>query len=148
MKGMNYKGYVAKVEFDPEDHIFVGHIIGIRDVVGFHGESVATLETAFREAVDNYLVACKKLGQEPNKPYSGNLMLRVPAEIHAAVAAAAEASGKSINQWAAKALEVASHAHARRTQAVEEGLVNPLRSFANLLTVTFASHSLRKGFDI
>ncbi|NOR05714.1 MAG: toxin-antitoxin system HicB family antitoxin [Deltaproteobacteria bacterium] len=111
MKGMNYKGYVAKVEFDPEDHIFVGHIIGIRDVVGFHGESVATLETAFREAVDNYLVACKKLGQEPNKPYSGNLMLRVPAEIHAAVAAAAEASGKSINQWAAKALEVASHAH-------------------------------------
>ena len=110
MKGMNYKGYVAKVEFDPEDHIFVGHIIGIRDVVGFHGESVATLETAFREAVDNYLVACKKLGQEPNKPYSGNLMLRVPAEIHAAVAAAAEASGKSINQWAAKALEVASHA--------------------------------------
>ena len=111
MKGMNYKGYVAKVEFDPEDHIFVGHIIGIRDVVGFHGESVATLETAFREAVDSYLVACKKLGQEPNKPYSGNLMLRVPAEIHAAVAAAAEASGKSINQWAAKALEVASHAH-------------------------------------
>ena len=111
MKGMNYKGYVAKVEFDPEDHIFVGHIIGIRDVVGFHGESVATLETAFQKAVDNYLVACKKLGQEPNKPYSGNLMLRVPAEIHAAVAAAAEASGKSINQWAAKALEVASHAH-------------------------------------
>ena len=111
MKGMNYKGYVAKVEFDPEDHIFVGHIIGIRDVVGFHGESVATLETAFRETVDNYLVACKKLGQEPNKPYSGNLMLRVPAEIHAAVAAAAEASGKSINQWAVKALEVASHAH-------------------------------------
>ena len=111
MKGMNYKDYVAKIEFDPEDHIFVGHIIGIRDVVGFHGESVKDIEIAFQEAVNNYLDACKKLGQEPNKPYSGNLMLRVPAEIHAAVAAAAEASGKSINQWAAKALEVASHAH-------------------------------------
>ena len=80
MKGMNYKGYVAKVEFDPEDHIFVGYIIGIRDVVGFHGESVEELETAFQEAVDNYLDACKELGQKPNKPYSGNLMLRVPAE--------------------------------------------------------------------
>ncbi len=111
MKGMNYKDYVAKVEFDPEDHLFVGHIIGIRDVVGFHGESVAELEIAFREAVDNYLAACKELGQAPNKPYSGNLMLRIPAEVHAAVAAAAEASGKSINQWAAKALEAASHAH-------------------------------------
>ena len=111
MKEMNHKGYFAKVEFDPEDHIFVGHVIGIRDVVGFHGKSVTELETAFREAVDNYLEACKKLGQEPNKPYSGNLMLRVPAEVHAAVAAAAEASGKSINQWAAGALEAASHDH-------------------------------------
>ena len=108
MKGMNYKGYFAKIEFDSEDRIFVGHIIGIRDVVGFHGESVAELETAFQEAVDNYLTACEKLGQEPNKPYSGNLMLRIPAEIHAAVASAAEASGKSINQWAAGVLDRAA----------------------------------------
>ena len=111
MKGINYKGYFAKVEFDPEDHIFVGRVIGIRDVVGFHGKSVSELEAAFAEAVDNYLAACKELGQEPNKPYSGNLMLRIPAEIHAAVALAAEASGKSINQWAASVLDKASHAH-------------------------------------
>ena len=111
MKAMNHKGYFAKVEFDPEDHIFVGHVVGIRDVVGFHGESVTEMETAFHKAVDNYLEACKKLGQKPNKPYSGNLMLRVPAEVHAAVAAAAEVSGKSINQWAARALETASHDH-------------------------------------
>ena len=108
MKGMNYKGYFAKVEFDPEDRIFVGHIIGIQDIIGFHGESVSELETAFQEAVDDYLAACKKLGQEPNKPYSGNLMLRIPAEIHAAVAAAAEANGKSINQWAAAVLDRAA----------------------------------------
>ena len=109
MKGMNYKGYYAKVEFDSEDRIFVGHIIGIRDVVGFHGESVSELEEAFGEAVDNYLAACAELGQEPNKPYSGNLMLRIPADIHAAVAAAAQVSGKSINQWAAGVLDKASH---------------------------------------
>ena len=111
MKAMNYKGYFAKVEFDPEDHIFVGHIIGIQDVVGFHGESVKELETSFKEAVDNYLEACKKLKQKPNKPYSGNLMLRIPVDVHAAVAAAAEASGKSINQWAKSVLERASNIH-------------------------------------
>ena len=111
MKGMNYKGYFAKVSFDPEDHIFVGRIIGIRDVAGFHGESVSELEAAFQEAINNYLAVCEELGQKPNKPYSGNLMLRVPAEIHAAVASAAEASGKSINQWAAGILDKASHAH-------------------------------------
>jgi predicted HicB family RNase H-like nuclease len=109
MNGMHHNGYFAKVEFDPEDRIFIGRIIGIRDVVGFHGESVTELEAAFHEAVDNYLAACKELGQKPNKPYSGNLMLRIPVEIHAAVASAAEASGKSINQWAAGVLDKASH---------------------------------------
>ncbi len=109
MNSMKYKGYHAKVEYDPDDHLFVGHIIGIRDVVGFHGNSVQELETAFVEAVDNYLAACEKLGQEPNKPYSGNLMLRIPAEVHAAVASAAEVSGKSINQWVAGVLEKACH---------------------------------------
>ncbi len=109
MKAMKYKGYFAKVEFDAKDRIFVGHIIGIKDVVGFHGESVEELEQSFRKAVDNYLDACKKLDQLPNKPYSGNLMLRIPAEIHAAVAAAAEADGKSINQWATSILESASN---------------------------------------
>lgn len=110
MKGLNYKNYLARVEFDSEDHIFVGRVIGIRDVVGFHGESVKELETAFAEAVDNYLAACAELNQKPNKPYSGNLMLRIPAEIHASVASAAEASGKSINQWATGVLDSASHA--------------------------------------
>ena len=66
MKAMNYKGYFAKVEFDAEDRIFVGHVIGIRDVVGFHGESVEELDYSFHEAVDDYLKACKKLGQKPN----------------------------------------------------------------------------------
>ncbi len=108
MNAMKYKGYYAKVEFDAEDRVFVGHIIGIKDVVGFHGESVEELEQSFRETVCNYLDACKKLAQKPNKPYSGNLMLRIPAEVHAAVAAAAEADGKSINQWATSILKSAS----------------------------------------
>ena len=107
---MNYKNYSAKIEFDQVDNIFVGHVIGIRDVIGFHGESVKEIEAAFHEAVDNYLAACEKLEQEPNKSYSGKLMLRVPTDIHASVAAAAEACGESINQWAAKVLESASHA--------------------------------------
>ena len=41
----------------------MGHIAGIRDIVGFHGESVAELKAAFHEAVDDYLVTCEKLGK-------------------------------------------------------------------------------------
>ena len=56
---MNYKGYFAKVEFDPIDRIFVGRIEGIRDIVSFHGESVTELETAFKETVEDYLSVIK-----------------------------------------------------------------------------------------
>jgi len=101
MNTMTYKGYAARIEYSDEDGCFVGHIAGINDVVGFHGASVAELRAAFEEAVDDYLETCEKLNRSPQRPYSGKIMLRIPPEIHAAVATAAEVSGKSINQWAA-----------------------------------------------
>jgi predicted HicB family RNase H-like nuclease len=97
---MIYKGYAARIEYSDEDACFIGHIASINDVVGFHGESVAELRAAFEEAVDDYLETCEKLKRSPQKPYSGKLMLRIPPEVHAAVAMAAEVNGKSINQWA------------------------------------------------
>jgi len=99
MNTMNYKGYAARIEYSDEDGCFIGHIAGINDIVGFHGESVPELRLAFEEAVDDYLETCEKLNRSPQKPYSGKLMLRLPSNIHAAIATAAEVSGKSINQW-------------------------------------------------
>ena len=55
MKTMKYKDYTAHIEYSNEDKCFVGHIAGIRDIVGFHGKSVKSLLTAFKEAVDDYL---------------------------------------------------------------------------------------------
>ena len=97
---MRYKNYVAKIEYSDEDECFVGHIAAIKDVVGFHGESVNELRFAFEEAVDGYLETCEKSNRAPQKSYSGNLMLRVSPEIHEAIATEAEVKGKSINQWA------------------------------------------------
>jgi len=108
MKTMTYKGYAARIEYSDEDECFVGHIAGIKDVIGFHGESVAELRAAFKEAVDDYLKTCEKLGRPPQKPYSGKLMLRIPPEVHARAAMMAEAQGKSLNQWAAEVLADAS----------------------------------------
>lgn len=109
MNAMFYKGYSARIEFDDEDRIFVGHLAGIRDIVGFHGSSVDELEGAFHEAVDDYLAHCTKLKLPPNKPFSGRMLLRVPPEVHARVSAAAQVAGISLNQWATRALEQASH---------------------------------------
>jgi len=40
MNMMKYRGYVARIEYDEEDRIFVGHLAGIKDIVGFHGTTV------------------------------------------------------------------------------------------------------------
>ena len=107
---MTYKGYAARIEFDAEDRIFFGRLTGIRDIVTFHGETVDELEAAFKEAVDHYLETCAKLGDEPNKPYSGKLTLRISPNVHAAIATAAETSGKSLNKWVSEILDQATEA--------------------------------------
>ena len=108
MSTMTYKNYAARIEYSEEDGCFIGRIAGIKDVVGFHAECVQELREAFREAVDDYLATCEKVGQAPQRPYSGKLMLRVPPEVHARAAMMAEAHGMSLNQWAADVLSKAS----------------------------------------
>lgn len=111
MNVMNYKEYSARIEYSDEDGCFVGHLAGIRGVAGFHGESVSELKSAFEEAVDDYLAACKKLKRSPQRPYSGKVMLRIDPGLHAKAAMLAEAEGKSLNAWAQDALQraIASH---------------------------------------
>lgn len=104
MNVMNYKGYSARVEYDDDDGVFFGRIAGIRDGVGFHADTVEGLRAAFREAVEDYLETCAKVGKSPEKPYSGKVMFRVAPEVHAQAALAAELQGLSLNQWAERAL--------------------------------------------
>ncbi len=111
MNTLNYKGYTAKIEFDPEDNILFGNIIGIRDTVGFHGETVTELKDAFHEAVNFYLESCKKAEREPNKPFSGKFVVRVNSSLHGEIAAAAAHAGKSLNKWVADTLNQVVHSH-------------------------------------
>lgn len=103
-----YKGYAARIEYSEEDDCFIGHIAGINDIVGFHACSVVELHRAFEEAVDDYLKTCQKVGRQPQKPYSGKIMLRVSPEIHAKAAMMAQAHGKSLNTWVMELLSKAS----------------------------------------
>jgi predicted HicB family RNase H-like nuclease len=105
---MNHKGYSARIDYDDEDGLFTGRIAGIRDGVGFHGETVDELRAAFHEAVEDYLETCAKIGKEPQKAFSGQVMFRVSPEVHRKAALAAELAGKSLNQWAEEALERAA----------------------------------------
>ena len=108
MKPMTYKGYAARIGYSDEDELLIGRVVGIRDIITFHGNSVDEIRAAFQEAIDFYLETCAERGEKPNKPYSGKLLVRMPIETHEAVATMADVSGKSINQWIVETLEHAA----------------------------------------
>jgi predicted HicB family RNase H-like nuclease len=109
MNTMSYKGYTARIDFDERDSVFVGRVLGLRDIISFEGSTVAKLRAEFEAAINDFLRDCAERGIAPEKPASGKIMLRVPPEIHAAATVAAQASGKSLNQWAMEALRDAAH---------------------------------------
>ncbi|WJF90387.1 type II toxin-antitoxin system HicB family antitoxin [Paraburkholderia bonniea] len=94
------KGYLARVEFDPRDNIFVDQVLAVADRISFHGETVTELTTDFHQAVDHSLEDGAKTGRAAQKPASGKLMLRIRPDVHAAIGiatTAATAAEKSIN---------------------------------------------------
>jgi predicted HicB family RNase H-like nuclease len=96
---MEFKGYTAVVEFDPELRILTGHVIDLRDDIYFEGGSVDELEASMQRAIDHYLEVCEKRGEQPEKPFSGKLNLRLGSDLHRAAAIAAAAEGESLNNW-------------------------------------------------
>src|SRR5688500_5087070 len=94
---MRYKNYFGRVEFDDEAKVLDGEVVGLRDVVTFKADSVDGIEKAFRESVDDYLAFCRKRGEEPEKPFSGQFVVRADADLHRRLSAIARASGRSLN---------------------------------------------------
>ena len=65
---MRYRNYSARIVYDEEDGILFRRIAGIRDGVGFHAARVDELRKAFREAVNDYIATCARVGKKPRKP--------------------------------------------------------------------------------
>ena len=105
---LRYKEYNGHAEFDDEAGLFRGEVLDLRDVITFQGTSVEELEKEFRDSIDDYLEFCEERGEEPDRPFSGRLMLRLPPNVHRDAYVRARQEGKSLNQWIAEKLEQAS----------------------------------------
>ena len=102
---IEYKGYVAEVEFDDSADILHGRVVnsGPYPIATFEATDAKQLRLEFERSIDEYLAWCEEDGVEPRKPFSGKLNVRLGSELHAAVAAAA-ARGMSIDAWIVQVL--------------------------------------------
>lgn len=107
---MEYKGYIAKIEFDAEANLFHGQVINMRDVITFQGHSVEELRREFAESVEDYLEFCAERGEEPEKPFSGKFLVRTDPTLHREISIVASRENQSINAWINKVLQQAVHA--------------------------------------
>lgn len=110
---MRYLDYVALVEVDQEAKAFHGRVLGMRDVLDFHGETFEKLESAFRETVDDYVAWCIEEGESPQKSWQGKMTFRPDDALRNRIATAAAVKGVSINDFMKDAL----------TQATQDVLV-------------------------
>ena len=58
---MNYKGYIAKVEYDDENRVFTGSVINTKTVITFYGSSVDEIEKEFKASVNDYIEWCMEV---------------------------------------------------------------------------------------
>jgi predicted HicB family RNase H-like nuclease len=105
---LKYKKYVGTVQFDADDRIFHGHVLGINDVISFEGSSVAELEQDFKAAIDDYFETCRKIGKEPETPFKGAFNLRLNPSLHEILVTGALREGKTLNAFVRDVLERAT----------------------------------------
>lgn len=101
---MKYRQYVAEIEYDPEIEAFFGNVVNLSSPVTFYGKTVKELKKELASSIKVYLDVCKEKAIEPEKPYSGKLILRIDPADHRKIAGEAKKEGKSVNKWIAEKL--------------------------------------------
>ena len=125
---IDYRGYTGAFEFDPELRIFAGHVIDLQDEIYFEGDSIEALEASMRRAVDHYLEVCAARGEEPGKPFSGKLNVRLGSDVHRAAAVAAAVEGQSLNAWLTRVVAEAARDRSKHEASRRKPAPPPRRS--------------------
>ena len=101
---LEHQGFYGTVEYSSEDEIFHGKIVGINDLVTFEGDSVASLKSAFAEAVKDYIALCQEVEKPPLKSFKGSFNVRLTPELHRRAFVSAAIHHVSLNAFVESAI--------------------------------------------
>ncbi len=101
---LEIEGFQATVQYDAEIEIFRGEFIGLTGGADFYATDIKGLRREGKASLLTYLEMCSEKGIEPRRRYSGKFNVRLPVELHEAIATEAASQGKSLNQWVHDAL--------------------------------------------
>jgi len=104
MKHLEYKGYTGTIEYNKEDKILYGKVIGIKGLLSYEGSTGTDLEADFKTVIDEYLSDCKEAGIKPEKPFKGSFNVRIPSELHRDAALKAMELNTSLNSFVSESI--------------------------------------------
>ena len=108
MGSLKYKGYTGNVEYDQVGNYFYGHVLGLhRDGISYEGSTADELKKDFQDGIDDYLEGCLANNVEPEKPYSGKIVVRMTSELHSSASEKARDQGISLNEFITRAISAA-----------------------------------------
>ncbi len=98
----NIDHYTYRVTWSSEDDEFVGLVAEFPSLSWLDGDQIAAL-TGIRSLVADAVAELESAGQEPprpfsERPYSGEFKLRIPPELHRALAVTAAEQNISLNR--------------------------------------------------
>lgn len=111
---MQYKNYYGSVHYSHEDRVFYGKLEFIRDLISFEGTDVKSLNEAFQEAVDDYLILCEAEGKIPDKSFKGSFNVRTGSDLHRKASIYANQHGLNLNKLVTEALASYLNHHGKR----------------------------------
>lgn len=107
---MTINGYRAVIQYDPEIELFRGEFVGLNGGADFYASDIEGLKREGGISLQVFLDMCAEDGVDPVRAFSGKFNVRVPPSLHADLAQAAAAEGKSLNQWVLDRLDQCAHA--------------------------------------
>jgi len=96
---LNYKGYIGTIEYTDEDGCFFGEVTNINALIMYEGNTLEELYEDFKGAIDDYFIMLEAEGLTPEKPYRGNVNVRLEPKTHAKASERSKKFGISLNKY-------------------------------------------------
>ncbi len=102
---LTYKDFFGSIEVSIEDNCLYGQLQYIEDTISYEATSVAELQQAFEETVNDYITTCQELGRPVQRPFQGSLLIPVDPDLHCQIAIQARKERLSLEDFVKKTLE-------------------------------------------
>jgi predicted HicB family RNase H-like nuclease len=105
MDTLQYLDYEGTAELDMQRSVCRGKLLFIDDLVTYESDTPVQLQSAFEEAVKDYIATCEQIRKAPQRPLRGVFNVRIPPSLHRAASVRALRDGVSLNELTHRALQ-------------------------------------------